>query len=434
MHSKINLFILILVGLISLPVEILAQLSWTPFSGNPVIAPGFDPTSIEIFRPSVIYDGSTYWMWYGNKRQANNLKLDYMSCATSPDGLTWTLVAPVALAPTFNSNSFDQLEASQGWVIVDGNTFKMWYWGFNSTFDQYGLNSIGYAWSADGSTWTRVAGPGRFGSVYDPIMDGLSAGFGLATPCVVKDGNQYHLWYSRVDIVRFLFWIAYATSPDGIHWTNIAGSGTNGAVLDWGKWGDFDEISVSWPAVIKTAQGFEMWYAGVDTTDKISRLGYAISSDGINWTRIRGNGTRGACFDAANFASVIMQGNLYQMWYGIPSQDVVHYATSLRTGVSESGEGKLPIAFALEQNYPNPFNSETVIEYQIPLASIVEIRIFNLLGQKVITIVKDFRTAGAYKITWNGTDEAGLPVASGLYIYQLKAGNYIMSKKMLLLR
>jgi|GEM_PF-3397139 len=433
MYSRIKLFILILVGLISLPIEILAQLSWTPYSGNPVITPSFDPVSIEIFRPAVVYDGSIYRMWYGNKRQANNLKLDYMGYATSPDGISWTLVAPVVLAPSFDSNSFDQLEASQGWVIVDGDTFKMWYWGFNSTFGQYGLNSIGYAWSTDGSNWTRVKGLGMYGSVYDPIMDGLPAGFGLATPCVVKDGNQYHLWYSRVDIVSYLFRIAYATSPDGTRWTNVPGSGTAGAVLDWGKWGDFDEISVSWPAVIKTAQGFEMWYAGVDTTDKISRLGHAISADGINWTRVRGNGTRGACFDAAHFTSVIMQGNLYQMWYGITSQDVVHYATSLRTRVAESGEGKLLTTFVLEQNYPNPFNPETVIEYQLPRASEVEISIFNLQGQKVATLVREHRSAGSHKIIWNGMDKSGRPVASGIYLYQLKTDNFMASKKMLLL-
>ncbi|MCU0361795.1 MAG: hypothetical protein MUE32_00425, partial [Bacteroidales bacterium] len=67
-------------------------------------------------------------------------------------------------------------------------------------------------------------------------------------------GETYHMWYSQVAIQPFLFRIGYARSPDGIHWTRIAGSGIEDAVLDWGSEGSFDQYSVSWPSVIRVPE------------------------------------------------------------------------------------------------------------------------------------------------------------------------------------
>jgi len=102
------------------------------------------------------------------------------------------------------------------------------------------------------------------------------------------------------------------------------------------------------------------------------------------------------------------------------------------TGVdSRPQASSVPQSYALHQNYPNPFstiagsasgrNPETVIEFQLPTASEVEISIFNLQGQKVATLLRDHQTSGAHKIIWNGTDESGRRVASGVYLYQLRS-------------
>jgi len=93
-----------------------------------------------------------------------------------------------------------------------------------------------------------------------------------------------------------------------------------------------------------------------------------------------------------------------------------------------------PHDFILKQNYPNPFNPETAIEYQLPRASEVEISIFNLQGQKVTTLVKEYQIVGTHKIIWNGIDESDRSVASGVYLYRLQVGDFMMIKKMLLLR
>jgi hypothetical protein len=90
---------------------------------------------------------------------------------------------------------------------------------------------------------------------------------------------------------------------------------------------------------------------------------------------------------------------------------------------------EIPEIFALHQNYPNPFNPVTVISWQLPADSYVELGIFDLLGQKICTLVSQRQKAGEHRIEWNASD-----VASGVYIYKLKAGSFEQIRKMVLLR
>jgi hypothetical protein len=101
------------------------------------------------------------------------------------------------------------------------------------------------------------------------------------------------------------------------------------------------------------------------------------------------------------------------------------------TNVNESAEQN-PLNFQLAQNYPNPFNSSTAIDYQIADAAVVELTIFNALGQKITTLVDAWQTAGQHQILWHGKDDAGKTVANGIYFYQLKSGNFVQIRKMLL--
>jgi hypothetical protein len=89
----------------------------------------------------------------------------------------------------------------------------------------------------------------------------------------------------------------------------------------------------------------------------------------------------------------------------------------------------LPDKFALFQNYPNPFNTTSVIKYSIPQLSQVSLKIFNTLGEEIETLVNEEKPIGTYELTWNA---ANLP--SGVYFYQLKAGEFVQTNKMLLLK
>ena len=90
--------------------------------------------------------------------------------------------------------------------------------------------------------------------------------------------------------------------------------------------------------------------------------------------------------------------------------------------------------FILHQNYPNPFNPSTTISYQLAVESEVELTIYNTLGQRIRKLVQSHQPVGIYRVQWNGRDDGGKDVASGLYLYQLKTSDFVQGRKMLLLR
>ncbi len=104
----------------------------------------------------------------------------------------------------------------------------------------------------------------------------------------------------------------------------------------------------------------------------------------------------------------------------------------LRKGVS--GLETLPETFTLFQNYPNPFNPNTTIRFSTPEQSHVRVTVFNLLGQKIRTLVDEEYLPGYHTVVWNGTDDRNQPVASGIFFYSFKAGNTMQIKKMVLLK
>jgi hypothetical protein len=90
----------------------------------------------------------------------------------------------------------------------------------------------------------------------------------------------------------------------------------------------------------------------------------------------------------------------------------------------------LPITFELGQNYPNPFNPTTTIEYALPEPARVELKILNILGQSVRTLVDEEKGAGYHQALWDGKDERGRSVSNGIYLYQIKAGDFVKTMKM----
>ncbi|MFX0136390.1 MAG: FlgD immunoglobulin-like domain containing protein, partial [Candidatus Hodarchaeota archaeon] len=90
--------------------------------------------------------------------------------------------------------------------------------------------------------------------------------------------------------------------------------------------------------------------------------------------------------------------------------------------------------FYLSQNYPNPFNSSTRINYQLPKKSHVKIQIFNTLGQEIKMLVDTEQSAGYYSLHWDGRNNNGIPVVSGIYIYKILSYNFNCTKKMIVIR
>jgi subtilisin family serine protease len=103
------------------------------------------------------------------------------------------------------------------------------------------------------------------------------------------------------------------------------------------------------------------------------------------------------------------------------------------TGVYRISE-RTPSSFLLEQNYPNPFNPTTTIRYALPAQGHVRLRVFDVVGREVATLVNEEQSAGVYRIEWDGKNGFGDPVATGVYFYRLESGSFVQTHKMLLLR
>ncbi|MBN1154455.1 SBBP repeat-containing protein [candidate division KSB1 bacterium] len=125
-----------------------------------------------------------------------------------------------------------------------------------------------------------------------------------------------------------------------------------------------------------------------------------------------------------------------------PLQDIFEFDNVLVTpypyimiGIEDSKQGNaLPLEYRLEQNYPNPFNPATTIEYSIAEESRVTLKIYNMLGEEVMTLVDILQQRGTHSVQWNGMTAEGFSCPSGLYVCKLKAGEYIDSKKIMLIR
>jgi len=99
-----------------------------------------------------------------------------------------------------------------------------------------------------------------------------------------------------------------------------------------------------------------------------------------------------------------------------------------------SHQENIPLQFSLSQNFLNPFNLTTTFQYALKDEAAVTIKIYNILGKEIITLVNETQPAGYQSITWNGTDHSGNPVPSGIYICQMNAGNFTKSQKMVLMK
>jgi hypothetical protein len=104
------------------------------------------------------------------------------------------------------------------------------------------------------------------------------------------------------------------------------------------------------------------------------------------------------------------------------------------TDVEQEEEMAVPLEFSLSQNYPNPFNPQTVIEYNLRKESHVKITVYNVLGQKVRILRDEIEEGGHKRVVWDGRDDSGNEVTSGIYFYKIVAGDFAKAKKMIMVK
>ncbi len=147
----------------------------------------------------------------------------------------------------------------------------------------------------------------------------------------------------------------------------------------------------------------------------------------------------------ATYRDASDQTSLSRIWGGIhpPIDDIPARLIGERVGIDaflhaeryfKGTQPRVPDAFALFQNFPNPFNTETVIRFDLERSGEVELSVYNLTGQRALTLTSGSRAAGTYTLRWDGRDRDGRTLASGIYLYRLRAGEQVQTRKLLLLR
>ncbi|RKY76515.1 hypothetical protein DRQ07_10190, partial [candidate division KSB1 bacterium] len=214
---------------------------------------------------------------------------------------------------------------------------------------------------------------------YPSNMDAISAWGTFDLSDALAADVSLHYWYETIGTDKFEVLINAGAGWEGYEFTGNSGGWT---------YGQFD--LTNWPVYGNLLGHSNITFA----------VRFRSSAAGIN--------ARGAFVDNV----------------------VIRKQTS--TGVEDVFK-KVPATFTLNQNYPNPFNPETAISYSLPKDSEVMLTVYNIFGQKVKTLVNQKVKAGYHTVNWNGTDDYGLKVASGVYFYKISAGSFKAMKKMILI-
>ncbi len=163
------------------------------------------------------------------------------------------------------------------------------------------------------------------------------------------------------------------------------------------------------------------------TATETNNAGFEVqrSADQTAWTTlgfVRGAGTTTEA-QSYSFADAQATGRVFYRLKQVDFDGQFEYSNVIEVNAG------LPKAFALEQNYPNPFNPSTMISYQLPASSNVSLKVFDMLGKEVATLVNARQEAGAYTVNFNANQ-----LSSGVYFYRLQAGNFVATKKMMLVK
>ncbi len=411
----------------------IGQVDWTKYPHNPVLDKGISGSldSYFVIMPTVLISDSVYHMWYC---YGNSQNLHYIGHALSNDGINWkkdSLNNPVlGKGP---SGSWDAYGVSVPCVIKIDSLYHMWYKGYSTSSAPAGHGAIGHAISNDGINWTKD-------TLNSPVLDvGVNGEWDdtwVSNGSVIFDGNIYHMWYHAYNGIGEQVQIGHAISP---HPDSAWTKDPNNPVLSYesGKW-DYPRVDA--PQVTFDGTIFHMWYAGGIFFKW--RIGYATSSDGTVWIKDSLNpvldwGLTNEWDDyGVSFCSILFdtEDKVYKMWYSGFDETWsgrIGYATaqSLPDGLPEQIFTFTPKNYVLSQNYPNPFNPSTTIEFTLPKSEFVELKVYNILGKEISTLVSNKLNQGNHTYTFDGKN-----LASGIYYYQLTAGEYREVKKMILLR
>ncbi len=209
----------------------------------------------------------------------------------------------------------------------------------------------------------------------------------------------------------------FSTRDGGETWTDVSGN------LEEQSNGRGSGPSVKWIAILPEA-GSNTYFAGTSTG-----LYSTTDLNGLNTVWAQEGAETIGNVDVSMITTREIDGEVVIATFGNGV-----YSRDFTTGVEDNDPVQIPAGFDLSQNYPNPFNPSTTIGFRLLSPSEVSLKIYNITGQLIKTLISTQMPAGLHDVKWDGTNFSGNKVSSGTYIYTLKAGNHISSKRMILIK
>lgn len=351
-------------------------------------------------------------------------------------GSTWESVGP-DLAPLLDYGKINAMETFNNELFIAGN-FR-----FDALQPPYIAKWNGTGWDSLGN--------GVIGEVFDLIIyngelvaagrlsEVLSAGskiaswngsswsaFGTGINATLEVNNP--VIYSMVEYNGDLIVAGYFAEAGGNKATNIAR--WNGSF--WQKLNGTLNNTV-YSLIVHDNM---LIAGGAFKNSGAKQVSYIAFWDGVDWSPL---GTLDSTVRALNIyngylvaggAFPTAGGGYIALWNSTTWRPI----SDMTTDVSDDYNSLLPDNFILKQNYPNPFNPSTVIDFELPKRSLVQIDIVNIKGQLVKQLISQTLRAGVHSVVWDGTGDTGQKVSSGVYFYKLTTDNFASSKKMILLK
>jgi predicted GH43/DUF377 family glycosyl hydrolase len=385
--------------------RIQAQTTWYSNFANPL--------AYNVLEPSVIYDssGRYFTMWF--------LVPSYgIMKAVSSDGFNWFYGDSLVLAPG-ELGAFDHFIHTVN-VVRHGGDYLMYY----AASRNGDSTSIGLAISPDGNHWQKSPSSPVLTHGQTSSWDARS----VAGSKVCVSNGMFMMWYTGTHDVYGS--TGLATSIDGISWTKDY----RNPVLRNGNAGKVDARQADVMGVTNRDSLYYMIYLSIDSSGVYSSS-LATSADGANWTKYFRNPVKiGSGWDryAVGGGTLLWLNGLFRLWYcgtaggSWALGEAVSEPAPLQ--VEESRESSVSAA-SLLQNYPNPFNPNSEIRYQISEFRYVKLAVYDLLGREVAVLVNERKAPGSYEVRFDGSN-----LASGVYFYRMQAGDFVQTKRLILLK
>ena len=339
------------------------------------------------------------------------------------DSLNGWATTNLVFKTTDGGKTWDSVSVGNGINLIRGVKFlnhdvgilyEVWNWTTRST--------INFVTIDGGKTWRSY-----------PIQYPYS----VSSFFKVKFTDSSHLWFANQQGL----WLSRDTAKtwtliDSVNGTFSAFDLFNSQIC-WIQ-NDFDQVAITndggatwkYKNLPFSFQGNDMLIMGRDYFGKLNVLlcGFygnilRINEDSVYGTYLNTTYTQNTFYSFSSSVS----GTYEDIWAAGDGFTILHRKDFLSD--VQGTKKNVPENFSLIQNYPNPFNPATIIKYQIPRAAHVSLKIYDILGHVVSTLINEEKNAGSYKVQFDASR-----FASGVYIYQLKAGNYISAKKMILLK